>query len=275
MTVSRLFFFWPAGFIDRGLVMTIKAYIRVLVSVIAISLSAYVSAGWFDKLAELVGNNVSSEDVSSVGKAVSKQALSTEDISGAFKQALELGSQRVVDQLGKADGFNNDSLIHIPLPEQMQTVKKWLDKVGMGGSLDSLELSLNRAAENAVPKAKALFEQTIKQMTFDDVKSIYNGSDDAATRYFQAKMTPALSTEMQPVVQQSLSEVGAVKLYDDVMGDYQSIPFVPDIKADLVDHVVKGGLNGIFHYLAKEEAEIRQNPIRRTTELLKKVFGAK
>jgi hypothetical protein len=255
--------------------MTIKAYIRVLVSVVAISLSAYVSAGWFDKLTELVGNNVSSEDVSSVGKAVSKQALSSEDISGAFKQALELGSQRVVDQLGKADGFNNDSLIHIPLPEQMQTVKKWLDKVGMGGSLDSLELSLNRAAENAVPKAKALFEQTIKQMTFDDVKSIYNGSDDAATRYFQAKMTPALSTEMQPVVQQSLSEVGAVKLYDDVMGDYQSIPFEPDIKADLVDHVVKGGLNGIFHYLAKEEAEIRQNPIRRTTELLKKVFGAK
>lgn len=125
-----------------------------------------------------------------------------------------------------------------------------------------------------MPRAKTLFIDTVKSMSFDDVKSIYNGGDDAATRFFQKKMSPALGKEMQPVVQKSLSDVGAVKLYDDIMGDYTSIPFVPDIKANLVDHVVDGGLAGIFHYLAKEEAEIRKNPIKRTTELLKKVFGS-
>jgi len=78
---------------------------------------------------------------------------------------------------------------------------------------------------------------------------------------------------MTPVVEQSLAEVGAVKMYDQAIGDYKSIPFVPDIKADLTGHVLEGGLSGMFHYLAKEEAEIRKNPVKRTTELLQRVFG--
>jgi hypothetical protein len=265
--------------------MTIKPYLIAAVSAAAIVLASHANAGWFDDLkqkgSELLGDDIGSIGKSvgenlgaSAGQVVGRDDLSTEDISQAFKQALDLGSQKVVDQLGKADGFNSDPAIRIPLPQQMQTVKKWLGKVGLDDSLNSLEVSLNRAAENAAPKAKSLFISTIKDMSFDDVKSIYNGGDDAATRYFQEKMTPALTTEMQPVVQQSLSDVGAVKLYDKVMGDYQSIPFVPDVKANLVSHVVDGGLNGIFHYLAKEEAEIRKNPVKRTTELLKKVFGA-
>lgn len=108
-------------------------------------------------------------------------------------------------------------------------------------------------------------------MSFEDVKSIYNGGDDAATRYFQEKMTPSLTKEMSPVVQQSLSDVETVKLYDKVMGDYES---VPDVKANLTSHVVESGLYGIFHYLVKEEAKIRKNPVKRTTEWLKRVFGS-
>jgi hypothetical protein len=259
--------------------MTLKPYIIATFSASAILLASHTSAGWFDKISEAVSGQLSKEDVISTAKTVTqsvgKQSLSSEELSKAFKQAVDIGSQRVVEQLGNADGFNKDSAIRIPLPEQMQTVKKWLDKVGMGDSLNSFEVKLNRAAENAVPKARALFVSTIKQMTFDDVKSIYSGGEDAATRYFQSKMTPALTKEMEPVVQKSLSEVGAVKMYDDIIGDYKSIPFVPDVKANLVGHVVDGGLSGIFHYLAKEEAEIRQNPVKRTTELLKRVFGAK
>lgn len=258
--------------------MTIKPYIVGALSASAILLASHTSAGWFDKITEAVGD-ISKEDVSNISNTItqstgSSSSLSTEELSKAFKQALDIGSQRVVEQLGKADGFNSDPAIRIPLPEQMQTVKKWLGKVGLDGSLDSFEVSLNRAAENAVPKAKALFVETIKEMSFDDVKSIYSGGDDAATRYFQSKMTPKLTQEMEPVVQKSLSDVGAVKLYDDIIGDYKSIPFVPDVKANLVGHVVEGGLTGIFHYLAQEEAEIRKNPVKRTTELLKKVFGA-
>lgn len=259
--------------------MTIKPYVAVVVLAAGMAMTHSASAGWFDKLKEL-GSELTGTDVTEATKTVTNavsggaENFSTEDLNKAFKQALDLGSQRVVDQLGKEDGFNKDSAIRIPLPQQMQTVKKWLGKVGLGDSLDSFEVSLNRAAEDAMPKAKALFIETIKQMSFDDVKSIYNGGDDAATRYFQEKMTPSLTEEMAPVVQQSLSDVGAVKLYDKVMGDYESIPFVPDVKANLTDHVVEGGLHGIFHYLAKEEAEIRKNPVKRTTELLKRVFGS-
>lgn len=262
------------------IIMIKKMHMIALSGVTIMALASPVSASWFDKIKEVVGSQLSSDSSESTSTAsdaiasvVSGQSLSTAELTEAFQQTLELGSQRVVEQLGATDGFNKDSLIRISLPSQLQTVKTWLDKVGLGGSLEDLEVSLNRAAESAVPKAKSLFVEAIKQMSFEDIKSIYNGGDDAATRYFQSKMTPSLTQEMAPLVQQSLSDVGAVALYDNVMGDYKSIPFVPDVKADLVDHVVDGGLTGIFHYLAKEEAAIRENPVKRTTELLKKVFG--
>ena len=145
----------------------------------------------------------------------------------------------------------------------------------MSPLLDDLELKLNRAAEVATPKAKALFGEAISEMTFEDVMNIYNGPEDSATRYFQDKMTPPLATEMQPIVEQSLAEVGAVQAYENVMGEYRSIPFVPDVKADLTTYVVEKGMDGIFYYMAKEEAAIRQNPAKQTTELLQKVFGSK
>ncbi|MDH3922658.1 MAG: DUF4197 domain-containing protein, partial [Desulfobulbaceae bacterium] len=204
-----------------------------------------------------------------------QQALSSEDIGAGLKEALLVGSQNVVSQLGRPDGFNLDPAIHIPLPQQLNNVKSLLGKVGMSSMLDDLELKLNRAAEVATPKAKELFAQAISEMTFEDVMNIYNGPDDAATRYFQEKMTPPLAREMQPVVDQSLAEVGAVQAYDNVMGEYRAIPFVPDVKADLTTYVVEKGMDGIFHYIALEEAAIRQNPAKRTTELLQLVFGAK
>ena len=105
--------------------------------------------------------------------------------------------------------------------------------------------------------------------------NIYNGPDDSATRYFQGKMTESLAGEMKPIINNSLSQVGAVKIYDDVMAKYRSIPFVPDIKANLTDYVTQKGMNGIFHYMAEEEAAIRENPAKQTTELLKRVFGKK
>ncbi|MCK5311390.1 MAG: DUF4197 domain-containing protein [Desulfobacteraceae bacterium] len=195
------------------------------------------------------------------------------EIGEAFKQALKIGSKNVVQQLSAFDGFNADSAIHIPLPEELQSVKTVLAKVGLSKIADNLEVKINRAAEVATKKAKKLFLQAITEMTFSDVKSIYNGPKDSATKYFQRKMTTSLSEEMRPIVKNSLSKVGAIKAYDNVMSNYQSLPFVPDVKANLTDHVVKKGMDGIFHYIAKEEAAIRENPVRHTTELLKKVFG--
>ena len=201
-------------------------------------------------------------------------ALSSGEIGQAFKEALHIGTENVVGRLGSLDGFNTDPTIHIPLPEKFDMVKSYLDKVGMGSMLEDLELKLNRAAEEATPRAKELFWQAITDMTFEDVMTIYNGPDDAATKYFQDKMSPALAKEMSPVVEDSLAEVGAIQAYDATMSQYKSLPFVPDVSADLTEYVVEKGMDGVFHYIGLEEAAIRQNPAMQTTDLLKRVFGA-
>ncbi len=196
-------------------------------------------------------------------------------VAAGLKEALRVGSDTVVSQLGQTDGFNADPAIHIPLPKSFKSVQSALKPLGMSPLLDDLELRLNRAAEQATPQAKTLFLAAIEGMTLDDVMGIYNGPQDAATRYFQKKMSPQLATQMQPIVEQALNQAGAVQAYDNVMGQYRAVPFVPDVKADLTGYVVEQGMNGMFHYLAREEAAIRQNPAKRTTELLQEVFGGK
>ncbi len=226
--------------------------------------AATARSSWWQKGIDLLQNPDSTPE---------QQSLSTGQISAGLKEALQVASGNVVSQLGRTDGFYLDPAVHIPLPPKLSSVKSLLAKVGMSSMVDDLELKLNRAAEVATPKAKAIFKQAISEMTFEDVMNIYNGPDDAATRYFQEKMTPPLAREMEPIVDQSLSEVGAVQTYDNVMGEYRAIPFVPDVKADLTNYVVEKGMDGIFHYMALEEAAIRQNPAKRTTELLQRVFG--
>ena len=231
-----------------------------------ISVSTEAGENWWEKGTDLL---------KTYGESNTSTGITLEEIGAGLKEALRVGSEDVVARLGRLDGFNADSAVHIPLPKQLDTVKSVLDKVGMSGLLEDLELKLNRAAEVATPKAKNLFLEAISEMSFDDVKKIYEGPEDAATQYFRKKMSPSLAKEMQPVVDKSLAEVGAVQAYDNVMKEYKSFPFVPDVKADLKDYVVDKGMDGIFYYMAKEEAAIRQNPAKRTTDLLKRVFGGK
>ncbi len=201
--------------------------------------------------------------------------LTSSEIGGGLKDALLVGTETVVEQLGQSNGFNADPAIHIPLPENMQQVKSALAAIGMSSMMDDLELKLNRAAEEATPPAKKLFWDSIEAMTLDDVMGIYNGPDDAATRYFQSKMTDPLATAMQPIVERTLNQVGAIQAYDNVMDQYGALPFVPDVSADLNSYVVDKGMEGIFHYLAREEAAIRHDPVKRTTDILQAVFGTK
>ncbi len=201
-------------------------------------------------------------------------ALTTEEIGAGLREALRVGTETVVGQLGRLDGFNADPAIHIPLPDNLHTVKTALSRVGMSGMLDDLELRLNRAAEVATPKAKEIFWQAITNMTWSDVQNIYDGPDDAATQYFKRTTSQPIADAMRPVVDQSLAEVGAIQAFDSVMGQYRAIPFVPDVKADLTEWALTKALDGMFHYVAKEEAAIRHEPVKRTTDLLKRVFGA-
>ena len=203
----------------------------------------------------------------------SSSGLTTREMSDGLLEALRVGTARVVARLGAVDGYNLDPAIHIPLPDTLRKVQSVLKSVGMSRYADDLELRLNRAAEVAAPEAKALFWQAIGEMTFDDVAQIFSGPDDAATRYFQRKMTPPLARRMTPVVARSLAEVGAIRSYDTMIAQYKSVPFVPDVKADLTAYTVDRALDGLFYHVAREEAAIRNDPAARTTELLRKVFG--
>ena len=252
--------------LDVHLIKIFHTILLTLIIATALSyrpLSVNAQNDWFQKAKDLFGGGKKSDKNST---------YSVDEIAAGLKEALSVGATNVISQLGKFDGFNADPSIHIPLPENFTTVQNALSKVGMSSMLDDLELRLNRAAETATLKTKELLLQSIKGMTLIDVMEIYKGSNDAATKYFQAKMSAPLAETMQPIVKKTLSEVGALQAYDKVMGKYRSIPFVPNVSADLTTYVIDHGLKGIFHYLAAEEAAIRENPAKRTTDLLKRIF---
>ncbi len=200
-------------------------------------------------------------------------ALTSDEIVSGLKEALRVGTEKVVGQLGQTDGYLTDPAIHIPLPESLKGVHNTLEKVGFGNLTADLETRLNRAAEKAAPEAKEVFWQSIQDMTLDDAKKILDGSDTAATDYFRTRMSAPLTERFTPIVDASLSEVGAVQAYDQMISQYKTLPFLPDVKADLTAHAVSKALDGLFHYIATEEAAIRADPAARTTDILKKVFA--
>jgi len=245
-----------------------KSFLPVFGVVICLALAAQPLGGvraqgsLFDKAKDLLDQNPAGAG-----------DLTSAEIGEGLREALRVGTERVVGQLGQTDGFNADPDIHIPLPDSLQRVQTALQAVGMSDLADDLELRLNRAAEAATPEAKQLFWDAISEMTLEDAEGILNGPDDAATRYFQDKMTGPLSDAMRPVIDESLADVGAIASYDRMMGEYSSIPFVPDVKADLTDYALEEALDGLFLYIAREEAAIRADPAKRTTEILQRVFG--
>ena len=234
------------------------------ITIVASLLITQLHASWLEE-----GLNI----FESITKQQSGSSVTSAEVTEAFKSALNMSSEYVVERLGSEDGFNKDPLIHIPLPDDYLQAKELLTRFGMGAYADEFELKLNRAAERATPKAKALFIDAISRMRFEDVMEIYNGPDDSATQYFKRVMSESLRREMQPIVDESLMEVGALQAYENFAGQYKNIPFVPDLKGDFSTHVLDKGLEGIFLYMAKEEKAIRQDPVKQTTELLKKVFG--
>ena len=249
--------------------------IRCAAAVLLLSLAVPGAQAQSDLLKrgqELLGTPGTTPSPGAASPGTTPRALSPAEMGSGLKEALRVGTETVVAQLGKADGFNRDAAIHIPLPKSMQTVQQTLGTLGMSGMLDDLETRLNRAAEAATPKAKELFVNAIETMNLRDAKRIYDGPPDAATQYFKTSMTPGLRDAFRPTVDKALADAGAVQAYDKVMGSYKSVPMVPDVKADLTNHALDGAIAGIFLYLAKEEAAIRADPAKRTTDLLKKVF---
>ncbi len=248
--------------------MTNRTSLRRLLAIVALVAVPLLTSCESTDLAALKNANVLK------GLTGGDGPLTIDEITRGLKEALSQGSSNVVGQLGKSNGFNSDPLVRIPLPSTLQKGRDIAAKVGLAGSFDQLQNKLNEAAEVATPKAKDLFLGAIRQMTVADAQSILRGPDNAATKYFEDKTRTQLSGAMRPIVDQSLSQVGAVNTFNQLLAQYKSIPFAPKLNADLTQHVVDKGMDGIFRYLAAEEKAIRENPVKRTTALLKRVFGS-
>lgn len=202
-------------------------------------------------------------------------ALSQNEISGGIKEALKVATQRVVGRVGRANGYNSDPAIRIPLPGVLQSIATPLRSLGAGGALDDLQLKMNRAAEQAAPKALPIFTDAAAKMTIDDARSILGGPKDAATSYFRRTTADKLTQSFRPVVDSTLMSTGSVQAFRIVQDKAAALPMVGQGLGgfSLTDFTVGKSLDGLFHYLAQEEAAIRTNPAARTTGLLKKVFG--
>lgn len=243
---------------------------------VAILLSGIFSgSAWSQEslLGSLKGAIFGGSDTEEATSSAISDILSSSDITDGLREALKVGSERVISQIGAANGFNGDPKIHIPLPSGLQKVQSTLKKFGFSSLADDVELKLNRAAEKAAPQTKELIFDAISNMSLEDAKKIYDGPQNAATEYFKKVASDDLSNIIKPIVDQSLGEVGAIVAYDQMVAQYSTIPFVPDVKSDLSNHTVQMTLDGLFYYLAQEEAAIRQDPAKRTTELLSRVFG--
>jgi hypothetical protein len=193
-------------------------------------------------------------------------------ISG-LKEALSVGTEKAVGLVSKQDGYFRNELIKILLPENVQRAADMISKLGYQKQVDDLILAMNRAAEAAAPKAKAMFVQAIKEMSFDDARRILQGSNTAATEYFKGKTNDKLYTEFKPVVTSSMNKVGVAKAYKNFMTPVQSLPLGSKDSMDLDHYVTNKALDGLFFMVAEEEKRIRTDPAARVTDLLKKVFG--
>ena len=201
--------------------------------------------------------------------------LSDAKIGSGLQEALKIGTENAVVQTGAPDGFLMNKAIKILMPRPLQSIEQPLRLVGYGPQIDEFVVSMNRAAEKAVPFAKEIFWDAIGQMTFDDARKILNGSDTAATDYFKAKTSKKLQTAFRPPVETVMQDVGVTRQYNDLIGKYQSVPFAKSITFDINQYVTEKTTDGIFYVVAQEEKKIRTNPPARATDLLKEVFGSR
>lgn len=194
-------------------------------------------------------------------------------ITAGLREALEVATDRTVAATSRENGFFGNARIKIPLPDEFERAASGLRTVGLGRKVDELELTMNRAAERAAREATPVFVNAIRQMSFADARAILSGGERAATRYFEARTHAELTTRFAPIVEQSMHQVGLVRLYDDMIVLVDALPLVASPGIDLEDYVTARALDGLFTVLGDEEARIREDPAARSTALLRRVFG--
>ena len=254
---------------QKLLVKTSLATLRGLLVILALfAVVAPSRAGWLDDLLK------PSRPSSASPSAPSLTSLSQAQLIEGLKQALSQGVQQAVAQLGQEGGFLNNLRVKIPMPENLQIVARGLRAAGQNRLADDFVVTLNRAAEKAVPEAASVFADALSQMTIADAQSILSGPNDAATQYFRRTSEARLTEKFLPIVRTATAKVGVTSAYKNLVAKAGPVTqFLGGNAGDLDAYVTRKALDGLFTMVAAEEKRIRENPAARATDLLEKVFG--
>jgi hypothetical protein len=201
------------------------------------------------------------------------QQLSQSQIIDGLKEALEVGTGNAVKTVSQVGGYLENPVIKIPLPDAVKKVEPLVRAAGYGEQVDAFVMSMNRAAEKAAPEAKGIFLDAIKDMNISDAQKILNGRNNEATLYFKEKTHTRLSEAFEPIIHDTMSDVGVTRKYQKLEEKVKTVPFASIYAFDLNEYVNSGALEGLFFVLGEEEKRIRQDPAARVTDLLKQVFG--
>ncbi len=232
-------------------------FLVLIISLFSITLT---HAGLFDDVMKNIGSS---------GKGQPDEST----IVSGLKEALSIGTNKAVTNVSQVDGYFGNQVIKILMPEKIQKVADILGKVGYQKQVDDFVLSMNRAAEKAAPEAAAIFVDAIKGMTIEDARKILNGSNTAATEFFKSKTHDNIYDVFKPIISSSMNEVGVTRAYKEMMGKYESLPFMSKESVDLDHYVTNKAMDGLFYMVGQEEKKIRTDPAARVTDLLKTVFG--
>jgi hypothetical protein len=230
-------------------------------------------AAWM--VAALAGSVQAQINLNKLKKTLSGGSISNDEVAAGLKEALTNGVSKGSDLVSQLDGYYKNPEIKIPFPPEVKQVETRLRQIGLGSEVDKFVESLNRGAEEAAKQAKPIFVTAVREMTIQDAWSILQGSNDAATQYLSRTTTPQLTDKFKPVIREALEKVNATKYYSDLVNTYNKIPLVTKVNPNLDDYATQKAIQGLFIMVAKEEKNIRENPLARTSDLLKKVFGSR
>jgi hypothetical protein len=231
----------------------------------------------------LIGSPLHAQQIGDVLRSAAGQSgnskglpngVTRSDAESGLRQALTNGAIAAVLKVGRLDGFWADSAIQIPLPGALGDIQRNLKPLGLSKPLDDLQLRINRGAEAAAPKARDLFGKAIRSMTVEDVVGILRGGDSAGTTFLRQKTEQELTAQFRPSIADALAKSGALRAFERAAGQYGAASFNGVTPRDtLISFAVTKALDGVFHYVAIEERAIRSNPAKRTSDILRRVFG--
>lgn len=211
--------------------------------------------------------------------------LSEGQASNGVRAALTQAARLATEQLGRRDGFFGDPQVRILLPGQVRDVQSMLRRVGLSGQLDQLELQLNRAAESAMPATRRIVVDAVRSMTVQDAIGIVRGGDQSATQFLRRRTYDDLYGLVRPRMTTTLEQSGAYRSLqpiEDRLGSsgggvlgalFGNRRASRSLRDTVTDEATGRTLDGVFHYIGREEAAIRNDPVSRTSDILRRVFG--